>query len=65
MIFCAIPFGILSDRIGRKWILIIGLVGVPVAMFLCTCSLDPSYFLVASIVDRHSRRGVYSPLGTP
>jgi MFS family permease len=50
MIFCAIPFGILSDRIGRKWILIIGLVGVPVAMLLCALSLDPVYFLVASIV---------------
>jgi MFS family permease len=50
MIFCAIPFGILSDRIGRKWILILGLVGVPAAMFLCTFSLDPTYFLAASII---------------
>ena len=50
MILCAIPFGILSDRIGRKWILILGLVGVPVAMFLCTFSLDPTYFLAASII---------------
>ena len=51
MIFCAIPFGILSDRIGRKWILIHWAGGR--AGRRCSSApspLDPTYFLAASII---------------
>ena len=50
MIFSAIPFGILSDRIGRKRILLIGLLGVPPAMIICAFSHDANVFLIATIV---------------
>jgi len=50
MIFSAIPFGILSDRIGRKRILLIGMLGVPPAMIICSFSHDANVFLVATIV---------------
>ena len=50
MILSAIPFGLLSDRIGRKRILLWGMIGVPPAMIICALSHDPNVFLVATIV---------------
>ncbi|OPY34485.1 MAG: putative 3-hydroxyphenylpropionic transporter MhpT [Methanomassiliicoccales archaeon PtaU1.Bin124] len=50
MILTAIPFGVLSDRIGRKRILLWSLVGVPPAMIICAISTDPSVFLIATII---------------
>jgi predicted MFS family arabinose efflux permease len=50
MILTAIPFGILSDRIGRKRILMLGMLGVPPAMMICAFSHDANVFLLATIV---------------
>ncbi|MCG7843884.1 MAG: MFS transporter, partial [Methanomassiliicoccales archaeon] len=38
MIMSAIPFGLLSDRLGRKKLLLVGLFGLPIAMFICSIS---------------------------
>ena len=47
---CAIPVGILADRKGRKWILIIGMAGTvpPILVFALTQNM--SYLIIASIV---------------
>lgn len=50
MVVCAIPFGILSDRIGRKKVLMIGLVTTPPVLLLCSLSHDANLFLIASIL---------------
>lgn len=60
MILTAIPFGILSDRIGRKWILIIGTCGIPPTMLLCALSNDPSVYLLASIIGGISEGALLS-----
>jgi len=50
MILSAIPFGILSDRIGRKSLLLIGLSLPPMAMLLCSFSADPGLYMLAGII---------------
>jgi MFS family permease len=51
MILSAIPFGILSDRIGRKTLLLVGLAGLPLAMFFCSFSPDPDLYMMAGIIS--------------
>jgi MFS family permease len=51
MILSAIPFGVLSDRLGRKRLLLGGLSLLPPAMFICSWSLDPRLYLVAGILS--------------
>jgi MFS family permease len=51
MIMSAIPFGLLSDRLGRKKLLLVGLFGLPVAMMICSISPDPNIYLLAGIIS--------------
>ncbi|QLH75002.1 MAG: MFS transporter [Methanomassiliicoccales archaeon] len=50
MVICAIPFGILSDRIGRKKVLMVGLVTTPPVLLICSISHSAELFLVANIL---------------
>ncbi|MFA5313056.1 MAG: MFS transporter [Methanomassiliicoccales archaeon] len=50
MVVCAIPFGIMSDRIGRKKVLMIGLVTTPPVLLICAFSHDVTLFLIANII---------------
>jgi DHA1 family multidrug resistance protein-like MFS transporter len=51
MILSAIPFGILSDRLGRKKLLLIGLTGLPFSMFICSPTADPNLYMLSAIVS--------------
>ncbi|HSV42419.1 MAG TPA: MFS transporter, partial [Methanomassiliicoccales archaeon] len=50
MILSAIPFGIMSDRMGRKWIFIAGLIGMPISMAICSIAHSADLFLIAAII---------------
>jgi MFS family permease len=51
VVLSAIPFGLLSDRLGRKWILILGSVGFGPAMIILFVSSDLQHLIVASILS--------------
>jgi len=51
MIISAIPFGFMSDRLGRKRLLLMGLGLLPLSMFICSFSADPSLFMLAAIIS--------------
>lgn len=51
MIISAIPFGLMSDRLGRKRLLLAGLALLPFSMFICSFSADPRLYLAAAIVS--------------
>ncbi len=51
MIISAIPFGLMSDRLGRKRLLLAGLALLPFSMFICSLSTDPNLYLVAAIIS--------------
>ncbi|MDD1772245.1 MAG: MFS transporter [Methanomassiliicoccales archaeon] len=51
MIISAIPFGLMSDRLGRKRLLLFGLVLLPLAMFMCSLSTDTNVFILAGILS--------------
>ncbi len=51
MIVSAIPFGLMSDRIGRKRILLLGLTALPISMFICSFSTDPKVFILAGLIS--------------
>jgi len=49
-VLLGVPFGLLSDRKGRKWILILGSAGVGPAAILFAVTNGVSYFLVSAII---------------
>ena len=51
MIVSAIPFGFMSDRLGRKRLLLAGLGLLPFSMFICSFSVDPRLYLAAAIIS--------------
>lgn len=51
MIVSAIPFGFMSDRLGRKTLLLAGLGLLPFSMFICSFSVDPRLYLAAAIIS--------------
>lgn len=51
MIISAIPFGLMSDRLGRKRLLLTGLAMLPASMFICSISADPDLYLVAATIS--------------
>lgn len=51
MILSAIPFGLMSDRIGRKKLLLVGLAALPASMFICSLSADPNLYMMAGIIS--------------
>ena len=51
MIISAIPFGLMSDRLGRKRLLLAGLALLPFSMFICSFSADPRLYLAAAIIS--------------
>ena len=51
MIISAIPFGLMSDRLGRKRLLLAGLALLPFSMFICSFSVDPRLYLAAAIIS--------------
>jgi MFS family permease len=51
MILSAIPFGLMSDRIGRKKLLLVGLTALPLSMFICSLSADPDLYMLAGIIS--------------
>jgi len=51
MIVSAIPFGFMSDRLGRKNLLLAGLGLLPFSMFICSFSVDPRLYLAAAIIS--------------
>jgi MFS family permease len=50
MVASAIPFGLISDRYGRKWILIFGNFLLPPTLFVYALTTDVSLLLVAAII---------------
>jgi len=46
----SIPFGILSDRRGRKWILILGSMGAAPVFFMISLTLNPILLVLAGII---------------
>lgn len=50
MILSAIPLGLLSDRRGRKWILVAGAMAVPPALLVLALTTDVLYLVLASVV---------------
>ena len=51
MIISAIPFGFMSDRLGRKRLLLFGLAILPFSMFICALSADPDLYMAAAIIS--------------
>jgi MFS family permease len=46
----AIPIGLLSDRRGRKWVLILGLMALPPSLLVYALTTDVAILLVAAVV---------------
>ncbi len=50
MILSAIPLGLLSDRWGRKWILLAGALAVPPSLLVFALTTDVFYLVLANVV---------------
>jgi len=50
MAVLAIPLGILSDRRGRKWILILGSIGAAPVFFMVALTLNPFLLVLAGVI---------------
>jgi MFS family permease len=46
----AIPFGVISDRRGRKWVLILGSVGAAPVFFMVSATFNPILLVLAGVV---------------
>ncbi|NLX46562.1 MAG: MFS transporter [Euryarchaeota archaeon] len=51
MIISAIPFGFMSDRLGRKRLLLAGLTLLPFSMFICSFSANPWLYMAAAVIS--------------
>jgi len=60
MIISAIPFGLMSDRIGRKRLLLVGLAALPLSMFICSLSTSPDVFMLAGIISGMAEGAILS-----
>lgn len=58
--FSAIPLGMLSDRRGRKWILILGTVGLPPSVAIIGFTTDVNLLIFAGIIAGISEGGFLS-----
>jgi MFS family permease len=57
LVIAGIPLGIISDRRGRKWILIIGSAGLPPILLTFALTTNPIYLILVSILGGMAESG--------
>ncbi|MHB8568033.1 MAG: MFS transporter [Nitrososphaerales archaeon] len=60
LVIAGVPLGILSDRRGRKWILILGSMGLPPILFTFALTSNVSYLIMVSILGGMAESGFLS-----
>lgn len=60
LVVAGVPLGIISDRRGRKWILIIGSAGLPPILITFALTTNPVYLVLVSILGGIAESGFLS-----